>query len=72
MKLIYERSCAGHTSSLLPSCDVPVYDLPQNMKREKTHICQRSVKLSWADITRNSLSRYMVSMTVFIHLAPAR
>ncbi len=35
MKLIYERSCAGHASSLLPSCDVPVYDLPQNMKREK-------------------------------------
>lgn len=35
MKLIYERSCTGHASSLLPSCDVPVYDLPQNMKREK-------------------------------------
>lgn len=36
MKLIYERSCTGHASSLLPSCDVPVYDLPQNMKREKS------------------------------------
>lgn len=35
MKLIYERSCEGHASSLLPACDVPVYDLPQNMKREK-------------------------------------
>lgn len=35
MKLIYERSCTGHASSLLPDCDVPVYDLPQNMKREK-------------------------------------
>lgn len=33
MKLVFERSVPGHGSALLPPCDVPVVELPQEQRR---------------------------------------
>ena len=34
MKLIFERSVPGRRCTLLPSCDVPVWEVPASLKRE--------------------------------------
>lgn len=35
MELIFERSRAGRGCAVLPPCDVPVVELPQELRREE-------------------------------------
>jgi len=38
MKLVFEKSAAGHTSAILPPCDVPGAALPENLRRERAPV----------------------------------
>lgn len=50
MKLIFERSVPGRRCYILPKCDVPFEDIPDDMKRQKA---LRLPELSEVDISRH-------------------
>lgn len=50
MKLIFEKSKAGRGCDILPSCDVPVVELDDNLKRQKE---LRLPEMSETDISRH-------------------
>ena len=41
MKLIFEKSVAGRRCAILPACDVPKVELPEELKREVPPCCPR-------------------------------
>ncbi len=50
MKLIFEKSVPGRGCSLLPSCDVPVVELPDGLGRERAPLLP---EMSETDISRH-------------------
>ena len=50
MKLIFEKSCAGRGSVLLPPCDVPEVSLPAELQREEA---LRLPELSETEVSRH-------------------
>ena len=50
MKLIFEKSCAGRGSVLLPTCDVPEVSLPAELQREEA---LRLPELSETEVSRH-------------------
>ncbi|MCI5808750.1 MAG: aminomethyl-transferring glycine dehydrogenase subunit GcvPB [Oscillospiraceae bacterium] len=50
MKLIFESGASGRGCSVLPECDVPVFSLPESMRREKA---PNLPQLSENDISRH-------------------
>ncbi|MDO4178379.1 MAG: aminomethyl-transferring glycine dehydrogenase subunit GcvPB [Phascolarctobacterium sp.] len=50
MKLVFERSKAGRGMDLFPACDVPAYDLPENLKRV---VAPRLPEISEIDLGRH-------------------
>ena len=50
MKLIFERSVPGRRCTLLPACDVPVWEVPETLKRESAPSLP---EVSEIDLTRH-------------------
>ena len=54
MKLIFEKSKAGRGCDILPSCDVPIVELDDNMKRQK--------ELHLPEISETDISRHYTEL----------
>lgn len=54
MKLIFEKSRKGHGCSILPACDVPTAELPEN--------CRRKAELRLPRLSENDLSRHYAAL----------
>ncbi|MDD6435494.1 MAG: aminomethyl-transferring glycine dehydrogenase subunit GcvPB [Clostridiales bacterium] len=50
MQLIFEKSCEGRSCSMMPSCDVPVCEIPASLKRESA---PKLPQMAEVDISRH-------------------
>lgn len=54
MKLLFEKSNSGISTSILPDCDVPLYNLPENNRRKNT--------LNLPELSENDICRHYTEL----------